>query len=391
MSEASTMAVQGGVGVAPGVQITPVPRTRRGIRRFLRVPYGIYRDDPHWVAPLLMDLRKVFTDANPLFEHALMQLWVAERGGRDVGRIMALEDRTYNERYNARTVFFGYFESEQDPAVARALFGAAEAWARARGADLMLGPTNPTTNDEAGLLVDGFDSPPVFMMPYNPPWYADLVEGAGYRKAEDLLAYYIDIGQSPIERLERLAAISRKRYPQVQYRPVRRRTIPTDLRKIKEVYNLAWEDNWGFVPMTDGEIDFMAERLKPLLVEGLVWLAEVEERPVAFLLATPDFNEIIQPLRGRLLSPGLPRFLAGLLGWRSTRLCRVLVLGAIKGWRSKGLEAVMLSEGFKVGYRLGFVGAEASWVLEQNLPVRRVIETMGGRVYKTYRLYQKPL
>lgn len=374
-----------------GVRVLPLPRDSRGIARFLRVPYGIYDGDPHWVAPLLMDLQQVFTPRNPLFEHADMQLWVAERNGRDVGRIMGLEDRSHNEVHNERTAFFGYYESGNDPAVATLLFEAVNEWAEARGMNRLLGPTNPTTNDECGLLVDGFDSPPAFMMPYNPRYYVDHFQSAGFTKAKDLLAFHIDIAGSPRDRLNRLAAICLKRNPGLRWRPVERRTLKADLALIKQVYNAAWEENWGFVPMTDAEIDFLADRLKPLLVPGLVCLMEHDGRPVAFMLAAPDFNEALQPLKGRLLSPALPRFLAHLFGWKHAKFCRVITLGAVKGWRGKGLEAVMLSEGFKVGFKLGFQAAEASWVLEDNVAMCRVIETMGGRVYKTYRLYERPV
>lgn len=374
-----------------GIRVTPLARDRRGIARFLRVPYAIYDGDPNWVAPLLIDLQQVFQPRNPLFDHAEMQLWVAQRSGREVGRIMGLEERAHNEVHGERTAFFGFYESVDDDVVAELLFEAVSEWARARGLTRLLGPTNPTANDECGLLVDGFDSPPLFMMPYNPRYYLDQFETAGFTKAKDLLAFHIDIAGSPHDRLNRLAALCLKRNPGLHWRPVERRTLKADLARIKEVYNAAWEDNWGFVPMTDAEIDFLAARLKPLLVPGLVCLMEHEERPVAFMLAAPDFNEALQPLRGRLLSLALPRFLSYVLGWSSTRLCRVITLGAVKGWRGKGLEAVMLSEGFKVGFKLGFQAAEASWVLEDNVAMCRVIETMGGRAYKTYRLYERPV
>ena len=359
--------------------------------RFLEVPYGIYDGDPNWVAPLLLDLKKVFTDANPLFEHAEMQLWIAVQNGRDVGRIMGLEDRLHNEIHQERTAYFGYYESPDDPAVASALLETVFDWARSRGLDRIVGPANPTSNDEFGLLIEGFDSPPVLMMTYNPPYYATQFDAAGLRKAKDLVAFYIDIAHSPHDRLNRLAAICRKRHPDLEFRAVTKRSLKNDLAKIKAVYNAAWEENWGFVPMTDAEIDFLAARLKPLLVEGLVWLVEHGDEPVAFMLAAPDFNEALKPLRGRLLSAGLPRFLSYVLGWRHFRLCRVITLGAVKGWRGKGLESVMLSEGFKVGFKMGFEGAEASWVIEDNVAMCRVIETMGGHIYKRYRVYDRAL
>ena len=375
--------------MSSAIQIVPVSRLGRGANRFLAVPYGIYGNDPHWVAPLLFDLKKVFTDANPLFEHAEMQLWVARRDGADVGRIAAILDHQHNRVQRDSAAFFGFYECANDAAVSAALFGAVFDWARARGLRRVLGPMNPTTNDECGLLVDGFDSPPLLMMTYNPRYYVELVAAAGFRKAKDLVAFYLDLAEAPLERLGRIAEKTRKRNPDLTFRPILRKTLTADLGKVKEVYNAAWEDNWGFVPMTDAEIDFMAARLKPLLAEGLVWLVESPTEPVAFMLAIPDFNEALKPLRGRLLSWQLPRFLPYALGWRHPRQCRVVTLGVKEQYRARGLEAVMLTEGFKVGFRLGFHGAEASWILEDNVAMCRMISAFGAHIYKTYRLYER--
>lgn len=373
------------------IQIQPLARSRAGIRRFLEVPYGLYAHDPCWVAPLLYDLRKVFTDANPLFTHAEMQLWVAVRDGVDVGRVAALLDHEHLRVHQDGTVFFGFFESVPEAAVTRDLFAAVRTWARARGAKRLVGPANPTANDECGLLVKGFDTPPLFMMPYNPAYYVDLLDGEGFRKAKDLLAFYVDIARSPLDRLGRIAAKTRRRHPELTFRPVRRKTLDADLAKVKEVYNEAWEENWGFVPMTDAEVNFLAARLKPLLEEGLVWVVESPTEPVAFMLALPDFNEGLQPLRGRLCTPKILKFLPYLLRWKSTRLCRVLTLGIKQPYRGRGLEAVMLTEGFATGRRLGFVGAEASWVLEDNVAMCRMMEVFSATAYKTYRLYEQSL
>ncbi len=392
-------AVRGACGGGEGSQvmsadvtIVPLSRSVRDIRRFLRVARGLYAPDSLWVAPLELDQARVFTLANPFFEHAEMQLWVARRKGADVGRIAAILDHHFNHRQPEPTAFFGFYESVNDPAVAAALFEAASRWARERGQRRLLGPMNPTTNDECGLLVSGFEEPPAFMMPYNPPCYPELVEALGFRKARDLLAFHVEVTAAPLERLRRLAEKTRRRYPELVFRPVRRRTLARDLALIKEVYNAAWEDNWGFVPMTDAEITFTAARLKPLLVEGLVWLVESPDAgPVAFMLALPDFNEALRPLRGQLLTPRLFRFLTYLFGWRCPRHCRVVTLGIKASHRGRGLEAVMLDEGFKTGLRLGFKTAEASWVLEDNVAMCRFMEAFGARVNKVYRLYEKAI
>lgn len=373
------------------LELNRLGRTPREVRRFLQVSYEVYRNDAHWVAPLMMDLEKVFTNANPFFEHATMDMWVATRDGRDVGRIAAIEDRLFNERQEVRAVFFGFYEALEDPQISEALFRRVMEWARARGFTRVLGPMNPSSNDECGLLVKGYAAEPVFMMPYNPEYYATRVEAAGFRKAKDLLAFHIDLAFSPTDRLARVADRLQKRRGEVTFRPIRRRTLRSDLAKVKEVYNDAWEDNWGFAPMTDGEIDFMAERLKLLLLEGLVWLAETPAEPVGFLLALPDFNQAIKPLRGRLWTLALFRFLPYLLGWKRPSRVRVLVLGVKERFRNRGIEAAMLAEGLKTGAQAGFTECEASWVLEENEKVRRVIELFGGSPYRVYRLYETHL
>ena len=371
------------------IRIVPLSRNSRDVLRFLKVSYRIYRDDPNWVAPLLMDLKKVFTDANPLFEHAVMQLWVATRDGQDVGRIAGIIDRNHNHVAKEPAAFFGFFESVNEPAVSRRLFEAVSGWTRQAGLQRLLGPMNPTTNDECGLLVEGFDSPPVIMMTYNPRYYVTLVEGAGFRKAKDLLAFHMDLAKIPMERLGRIAIKIKQRYSHLVFRPVLRKTLEQDLVKVKEVYNAAWEDNWGFVPMTDAEVDFMAARLKPLLMEGLIWLAEAGTEPVGFLLALPDYNVALKPLQGRLLTPKVLGFIPYLLGWKCPTRTRVITLGMKREYRGKGLESAMLIEGLKVGMEAGVTESEASWILEDNVMMCRVLEAIGGRPYKTYRLYER--
>ncbi|MEI7733542.1 MAG: GNAT family N-acetyltransferase [Verrucomicrobiota bacterium] len=373
------------------VQLVEIPRTPAGVSRFLKVSYGIYGDDPNWVAPLLVDLEKVFTNANPLFQHAEMKLWVAVRQGKDVGRIAGIVDRHYNEYHKVAAAFFGFFESINDAAVSQPLFQAAIAWARQHGATTMLGPMNPTTNDECGLLVKGYDSPPVFMMTYNPPYYAELIEAQGFAKTKDLLAFYFDLKNTPMERFNRLAAKFAKREPQIKIRPILRKNLEADLGKIKEVYNEAWQENWGFVPMTDLELNFMASRLKPMLKEGISYLAELPGETVGFLLALPDFNQAMKPLRGHLITPHIFSFIPYLLGWKETNIVRVITLGVKNKYRGRGIEAAMLADGLRQGFKLGFKFVEASWILEDNIAVQRVIELFGGYPYKTYRIYEKTI
>ena len=370
-------------------EVISLCRSSRDIDRFMKVSYGIYAGDPNWVAPLLMDLKKVFLDSNPLFEHARMQLWVLRKDGRDVGRIAGLFDDFHNQSRPDKTVFFGFFECVDDINAARTLFDAVSAWGRQLGAAKMLGPMNPTTNDECGLLVKGFDSMPVFMMPYNPSYYAVLMEGLGFVKAKDLLAFHLNLDVVPLARLSRIAQKVQQRHPEVLFRAVKKKELDQVLERIKQVYNDAWEENWGFVPMTVKEMDFMAERLKPMMVEGLLWLAEVGPKTVGFLLTLPDYNPVMQPLKGKLLTPAIFGFLPYMLHWKKLPRARVLTLGITKEYRNKGLESAMLIEGMKVAVASGLREAEASWILEDNHRMTRVMEAIGGNPYKVYRLYDR--
>jgi hypothetical protein len=254
-----------------------------------------------------------------------------------------------------------------------------------------VGPMNPSTNDECGLLIEGFESPPVFMMTYNPPYYQELVSAEGFVKAKDLLAFHFNLEHSPRERLARIARGFARRQRNITVRMVRRQHLDQELGKMKEVYNAAWAQNWGFVPLSDTGISYLAKRLLPLFREGLVWLAETPEETVAFMLAVPDLNQAIQPLRGRLLSPGLLKFAPYLLGWKNFTRARVVTLGIKKKYRGLGIESVILNEALKCGVQMGLQEGEASWILEDNVPVQRVIELFGGKPYKTYRIYERIL
>jgi hypothetical protein len=375
------------------VSILPIGRSKKELHRFFDVADRIYAGDPHWVPPLRDDVAKVFADSNPLFEHAEMQLFLARKGGSDVGRIAAILDRSHNEFHSEKTAFFGYFESENDPAVARALFDAAAGWGRGRGMTVLRGPANPTLNDEAGLLVEGFDSDPVLMMTYNPRYYPALIESAGFRKAKDLLAYYFEISQEPLARLTRIANRTASREKDVLIRKVSKKSLKADLPKIREVYNDAWEKNWGFVPMTPAEMDFMAKRLKPLLDEDFLFLAEHRHpdgslEPIAFMLTLPDYNVAMKPARGRLLPFGWAKFLLNL---KKIRTIRVVTLGIKAAWRMRGLQSVMFQKGLQAALERRYTGCEISWLLEDNDLVIRTARLWGGELYKTYRMYDRPI
>jgi hypothetical protein len=375
------------------VSIVPIGRSKKELGRFFDVADRVYRGDPDWVAPLRDDVAKVFSPKNPFWEHADIQLFVARRGGKDVGRIAAVLDREHNSFHSERTGFFGFFESENDPAVASGLFEAAAAWNRERGMRVLRGPANPSLNDEAGLLVDGFGRPPVLMMTYNPRYYPELIEGAGFRKAKDLLAYWFEIGPGPLATLTKLADRVRRREGEVRIRPVTKKSLQADLPAIREVYNEAWEKNWGFVPMTPPEMDYMAKRLKPLLDPDFLFLGEIRRpdgrlEPVAFMMTLPDYNTAIQPLGGRLLPFGWLKFL---LGMKKIKTIRVLTLGIKKNYRMRGYQAVVMEHGLKTALKRGYTGCEISWMLEDNEAVLRAVRLWGGKKYKTYRMYDRPI
>ncbi len=348
----------------------------------------MYRGDPRWVAPILSDRRKVLGDENPFFAHARMALWVAARGGRDVGCIAGVVDDRHNARHRDATAFFGFFESVNDAAVSRLLFGAVRDWARDQRMKRLLGPMNPSINEECGLLVEGFDTPPVLMMTYNPPYYPALHEDAGLTPCKDLFAYRVALDGSRLARLDRLAARALARVPDVSVRPIDRRALSRDLAKIQDIYNAAWEDNWGHVPLTSAEVEFMATRLTPLLDEKLVFLAEAPNEAVAFIITLPDHNEALGRLRGRLLSPRLLLALPYLAGIRRPRMVRVIAMGIKPAYRRRGLDAVLFARCLREALRAGFEAAELSWVLDDNILMLRVGEMFGGTRYKTYRLFE---
>jgi len=366
-------------------------RSHADRRRFLGVARGIHGRDPHWVAPLDSEMHSVLGPANPFHAHAEVQLWVAVRDGREAGRIAAIEERSHNALHGERTAFFGFFDCVDDPAVCAALFQAASGWAADRGLDRLLGPMNPSINDECGLLVEGFDRPPTLMTTYNPPYYAGLLAQAGFAKAKDLYGFQIRVADAPAERLRRFAGRFARRHPDIQLRATSLRSLAKDVPRIKQVYNLAWERNWAAVPLTDPEIDFLVKRLKPLLIPGMVWLAESQGEPAGFLLSLPDFNPVLRPLRGRMFSRGLLRAIPYLIGWKRPPAFRLVALGVRRGFQGRGIESAMLAHTLAACQREGFQECEASWTLEDNVPVHRLAELFGGRRHKIWRIYERPV
>jgi GNAT superfamily N-acetyltransferase len=325
---------------------------------------------------------------NPFYHHAEARHFLARRDGLVVGRLSAIVNRLHNEVQKDRTGFWGYFECENDPDVALDLFAAAEGWLRERGLDRAVGPVNPSINDPCGLLIDGFGWSPCVLMTYNPPYYPGLVERAGYAKSVDLLAWILLHDGLNRERIDRIADGIRKRSG-VELRPVDLRRFDAELKIIQEIYNDGWERNWGFVPMTDEEVRFMAEDLRPLLLPGFAWIAEIEKRPVGFAFSLPDINHALKKCRGSLFPFGWWQFLPFKL--RKIPTIRIVALGIRKEFQKAGIGTLFYQRFMDEGLKRGVHSAELSWVLETNDLMNRPLRLMGANPYKTYRLYERKL
>jgi len=366
--------------------IIPVT-TPKLARQFVEVPYALYARHPHWVPPLRRDeRRRVSPSHNPFFEHAEMEMWIARANGRPTGRIAAIEDRLHNDRHGGRTIWFGFFEAV-DQSTAHDLLSRVEQWARARGSAVVRGPANPNLNESAGLLVDGFDEDPYVLMPYNPPEYARFVEGEGYDKVKDLLAWSIDRSASMNHRIIRLADRVKNREG-VIVRTADLRHFDREVAVLQTIYRAAWAENWGFVPPTDAEIRQLARDLRPIIDPEIALFAEIDGKPVGCAIAIPDMNQVLKRMRGRLLPFGVIHFLRrGAI----INQARVLLVGVVSELRHTGLYPLLIAEIFRRGRARGYGAAELSWTLEDNVAVNAGIEAAGGRRSKTYRLYQKEL
>ena len=367
--------------------------TARQQDEFLALPARIYAGDPNYVPPLLMERRDFFDQAkNPFYKHATVELFLARKDGELVGRIAACEDRNYNAFHGSKTGFFGFYEAVDDDDVAHALFEAARSWIRNRGLAEMLGPSNFTSNHELGLLVEGFDSPPVVMMTYNPRYYIrHFEEVLGLKKAKDLWAWWLSAHVDPPERVVRIAEKVRAKEG-IVVRPVNLKDFSEEAKRIKEIYNAAWEKNWGFVPFTDEEFDHAAKDMQQIAVPDLVLVAEVQGEPVAFSLTLPDMNQALIHVGGKLTTFGLPIGLGKLL-WHSRKIdqLRLIMLGLKEQYRKRGIDAILYLDTLRAARKLGYKGGEISWTLEDNVLVNRAIEMMGGQHYKTWRIYEAEL
>jgi hypothetical protein len=370
---------------------------RRDLRRFLDLPAVLYRGDPLWVAPLrrevaaLLDRRR-----NPFFEHGEAAFWLAWRGDGVVGRISAQINRLHLETYGDATGNFGFFEIEDDPEVAAALLGTAEAWLHARGMRRIVGPYSLSINDEIGVLVAGFDRPAVVGMSYAPPYYAERLAGAGYAKAKDVHALLFDMRGEDIREVDRLGRVTERLQQGARFtiRPIDMARFGEEMRRAIEIYNDAWSDNWGFVPITPREVEHLVAQVRLIIDPDFVLLGEVDGTLEGIFITLPNLNEKIADLGGRLLPFGWAKLL-----WRLKRQPfrsgRVLLAGVRKSRRgsriSPALLSQMLAHTIRTGRAKGIEWLELSWVIEDNARSMALCQRAGGRVYKTYRIYEKGL
>jgi GNAT superfamily N-acetyltransferase len=368
-----------------------VARSRADLRAFVNLPWRLYAGDPCWVPPLKKQVLGYLDLKHPFYAEgaAEREIFLAWRGTRAVGRVAAIVNRAYNAFHGDKTGFFGFFECEDDQGATSGLLAAAAAWVKDRGCDTLAGPVNPSTNYEAGLLVHGFDTPPSVMMTYNPPRYAELLEATGLAKAKDLYAYESGVHAKSLERLAKFAERTRQREPQLSSRPVIVKEMVSEVALVREIYNSAWEKNWGFVPASEAEFDWLAHELKPLVDPPLARIAFMSGEPAGFLLALPNVNPALAVLNGSMTNP--IRVLRAMIIGRRREALRLIIMGVKEEYRLRGIEGVMFYEGLKAALDRGYTSCEYSWILEDNELTKRTVRLMDAAHSKTYRIYSKPL
>jgi GNAT superfamily N-acetyltransferase len=372
--------------------VRPV-RGRRDLKRFVKLPFRLHRDHDRWVPPLIYERRR-FLDRkrNPFFEHAEAEYFLCEREGRPVGRITAQIDQRWDEFQGGNDGMFGFFECENDLAAARALVGTAAEWLRQRGRERMLGPMDFTTNDECGILVEGYEHRPMILEPWHPPFYRELLESQGLGKRVDLLMWSLEMGDlkqgDQFHPMIHEAARSAIEEHGVVLRGMRKRDLEAEVYRFMDIYNEAWGDNWGFVPITDAEVRFQAENLKPVLSEDWAMIAERDGEVLGAALSLPDINQVLATMGGRLLPIGWLRFL---LGRRKIDRIRVFALGVRPEHQHLGVAAALYVRHLEMSDKTGVPAGEMGWILETNEAMNRAMDGMGGHIVKKYRLYELSL
>lgn len=363
--------------------------SKSDLNTFIKCQWNFYKNDPHWVPPLLMERKTLLNkDKNPFFQNASADYFIAESNGEIVGRIAAIKNDVHLKYHNDDSGFFGFFECINDQNVANALFDTAKKWLKEKGLKRMLGPANPSSNDEWGMLLEGFDDTPRMLMTYNPKYYLDLCENYGMTKAKDLYAYKLENHKvMSSEKLKRVQQLAKDRY-RLKISQLDMKNFAKELEKVKYVYNKAWAPNWGFVPMSDAQIDAMAKDLKQLVEPSLVLFGEIDNQLIGFALVMLDYNQIFKEMNGRLLPFN---FLKLYTKKKEITWARIITLGIIPEHQKKGLDAVFYWEIVNRAHAVGIDLGEASWILEDNEMMNRGAFVMGGDLYKKYRIWQTEL
>jgi len=363
-------------------------QTKGDLKEFIKFPWQVYRNDPQWVPPLVVE-RKEFLDKrkNPFFKHAEVVFYLAKRDGQTVGRIAGIVNHNHIEFHQEKAGFFGLFECVKDYEVAKALLDSVREWLKSKRMEIVRGPANFSSNEEWGFLAEGFDSRPVIMMGYNPSYYLDFMEKYGMIKAKDLYAYFIDESLPTPARVVRMAENIKKR-ENVKIRNLNMEKFGDEVEGIKQIYNSAWSKNWGFIPMTDEEFDHLAKNLKQIVDSHMIFIAEVDGKPAGFSLALPDFNQVLVRLNGRLFPFGILKLLWHTKIKNKIDGVRIITMGVMPEFQKRGIDTVFYVETYNVGVKRGYKWAEMSWVLEDNTLMNRVLKLLGARLYKRYRIYE---
>ncbi|MGA2262761.1 MAG: hypothetical protein ABSH28_15170 [Acidobacteriota bacterium] len=361
--------------------------TNKELAEFIDLPWTIYQNYPHWVPPLKKEVEKLITPGkHPFWNHAQRELYIALTNGRIAGRIAAIRDEHHDKVHGEKAGFFGFFETIEDYETAEALFNAARSWCKARGCTFVRGPASPSSNDEYGFLLEGFDKDPAIMMPYNPEYYLRLSERYGFKKAKDLYAFLKMVNSDIPARIEKIMQRARKRSP-FKLRPIDPKNFKKDVEIVKTIYNCAWEKNWGFVPMTDEEMNLTAESMKPFYDPELIIIAELDGKPAGVALTVPNVNEVLKKLNGKMNLWGIIKFLRHK---GKIKGCRSLVGGCLPEFRKTGLIAEIFYETARRA-RGRYEWCELSWNLEDNDLINKFEKEIGGEIYKKYRLYEIPV
>ena len=359
-------------------------KSKGDVIKFIKFPWQIYKNNSLWVPPLISDRKKIMDrQRNPFYKHAEVEYFLARKNGQVIGRIAAILNHAHNTVHHENIGFFGFFECVDNQSVANALFEKVKEWLKIRSVSAIRGPASPSVNDEYGLLVDGFDQLPAILMPFNPPYYQSLIESAGFHKVKDLYSYHLKKKNVVSERLVRVAEIVKKREG-LTFRSLRMDDFENEVKLIKDLYNKAWQHNWGAVPMTDEEFDVLAKDLKPIVVPELVLIAEYNREPIGFALTLPDLNIALKHNRSGSLLAGL---FCLLFYKKKINRVRIIVLGVLPERQKTGAASVLFYETARRGMELGYTEGEAGWVLEDNVMMNRAAELLNADRYKTYRIY----